>query len=150
MHNGGTAALGVSLLNETEEAVDSAEDTVSSLPAGADGQIRGVRVGKVVGHRVAVKNGQRRSSLSPLSSDQPVPPPLAPVGPLNWVRGACLNCKRKLRSNGNPGENICERCLADILPFNHSTNDRQFREALMGFFGNYRHLDKASQLIFNP
>ena len=55
-----------------------------------------------------------------------------------------------MRLNGNPGEDICEGCLSDILPFNSITNNRNFREALMSFFGSYRHLEKASQLIFNP
>ena len=30
------------------------------------------------------------------------------------------------------------------------TNDRQFRETVKGFFEDIRHLDKASQLLFNP
>ena len=55
-----------------------------------------------------------------------------------------------MRLNGNPGEDICEGCLSDILPFNSITNNRNFREVLMSFFGSYRHLEKASQLIFNP
>ena len=67
-----------------------------------------------------------------------------------WAGGACSICQRKLRVDSNLKGEICERCLSDLLPFNYLTNDRQFREAVKGFFEDKRHLDKASQLLFNP
>ena len=37
-----------------------------------------------------------------------------------------------------------------MFPFNSITNGRKFWEALSSFFQDKRHLEKASQLLFNP
>ena len=52
--------------------------------------------------------------------------------------------------NSNSRNELCEGCLSDLFPLNFMTNDRQFRETVKGFFGDMRHLDKASQLLSNP
>ena len=144
-------ALGTSLLDVTVGAVGSdlrASPRPSSLVG--DGGVRGVRIKRVAGCRRSIK---------PRPSSSPSSPPLSPTAlgfsgvlpaPYRWARGACAVCSRKLRVNGNLGENICERCLSEVFPFNHFTNGRDFRGAVDSFFLDRRHLDKASQLLFNP
>ena len=145
--------LGSSLLDETEEAVDSSmgasfsgSQSWESSPLLDDrGRVRGVRIRRVAGCRRTGIRRRRRFSPSSLSG-----PPACTPAPALWARGACSICHRKLRVNSNLEGEICERCLSGLLPFNYFTNDRQFREAVKGFFEDKRHLGNASQLIFNP
>ena len=107
--------------------------------------MRGVKIRRVAGCR----RGSGRIRQSP--SSPPLCPPTPVVsGSFLWARGACTICQRKLRVKSNLSNEYCEGCLSELFPFNSITNDRQFREALNSFFDNCGHLDKASQLLFNP
>ena len=45
---------------------------------------------------------------------------------------------------------ICKRCLCDIFPFNHISNNREFREVITDFSPTRGHLEKAKKMRFNP
>ena len=167
--------LGSSLLDETEEAVgaflgSSLLDTEGAVgpPSGSSssgspswesspllddgGRVRGVKIRRVAGcRRARARVGrQRRFSFSSPPGSPAAPSTPTPSVAAFWARGACSVCHGKSRVNSNLKGEICERCLSDLLPFNFLTNDRQFREAVKGFFEDKRHLEKASQLLFNP
>ena len=145
------ACLGSSLLDETEEAVESSveasylgpQQLASSPLLGLDRRVRGVGIRRVAGCR-------RSGRLQPSSCSSPASSPSPAPCPRLWVRSLCSVCGKKLRVNGNSCGDICEKCLSDLLPFNYLTNDREFKEVLMGFFEDRRHLDKASRLLFIP
>ena len=149
--------LGGSLLDETEEAVEPDQGVALlgspvwvPLPLLSDaGVLRGVRIRKVAGCRRKGTGSGRHFSSSPPTPTCPRAPH-SPGAGLVWVSGGCAVCGRKQQVNSNLVKEICERCLSEIFPFNFLTNDRQFRETVKCFFEDKRHLEKASQLLFNP
>ena len=44
----------------------------------------------------------------------------------------------------------CKPCNSEIFPFNGLSNDREFRDAILGFSLNEGDIGRASQLRFNP
>ena len=64
---------------------------------------------------------------------------------------SCGVCGRRLRLkvDGTSGD-ICGRCLTEIFPFNSIASNRDFKEAILGFSLEGRHLVKASKLRLNP
>ena len=145
--SGPLPVLGSSLLDETVEAVEPTQGIsphrtqrwVSSPLLGEGGRIRGVRIRKVAGQRRSVRLRPSSSSCASYSSPSPAA-----------ACSLCALCQARLKINGTSTLEFCERCLSELLPFNHFSNNRNFREAILGFFENRRHLGNNSELLFNP
>ena len=73
---------------------------------------------------------------------------VAPVG-LDSLPLACGLCgKRQRQTVDGISDFICKRCLGEVFPFNHTTNNREYREAIHVSLKG--HLEKAKKLRFNP
>ena len=83
----------------------------------------------------------------------PAPGPGDRSGPgfsgLSLVRG-CDMCGKRQRRMIDGDSFICKRCLCDIFPFNHISNNREFREVITDFSPTRGHLEKAKKMRFNP
>ena len=65
---------------------------------------------------------------------------------------SCVICghKHRRKLNGTPNHFYCEICLGGTFPFNGITNNREFKDTLVGFSLGTRQMSRLTELRFNP
>jgi hypothetical protein len=58
--------------------------------------------------------------------------------------------RHKVKIDGDCDISYCERCLSEIFPFGKIASNREYKDTILEFSWNKRHLAKLSKLKINP